>query len=492
MAKEKEFEIFEELLASDQLNAYQNFAGNITAILGDNPTLIWEQLKYNPWMAMAIYDDMEEKDGKIFSCLETRREGVLSKGWSIVPASDEKQDIKIAEFVEETLTDYFGSSNSLESADEFDFNSFLSEALEAVSRGMSIGEIIFENGKDRVYIKEVKFKPQQLFSFGDTALAEYSTNSMMYPQTGRLRLRSGVMSGEFALNAELPEYKFFTFSYRPRFGNRWGNPLLRKVFWQSWIKRNSIKSWLRYQEKGSGVVIAKYNDGSSEAEQQEAVDTATAIQEESAVAVPKKFLLEVHEMVRNIGSSHKELVKDFCNSEMAQTLLGQTLTSQGSDGGGGARALGEVHERVKDDKVEVDSIALQGPVNKSIVKAIVYFNFGPNARHPKFKINYEQKENQDSRIKLYSTLSKDVGMPLSKSQIRGDFQVDEPIDDEDRLGGSSENSTDKKQTKVEVSEFAEKKTLKMKNYGNNLERKSNSKTERFRSLRPSMIEFLDE
>ncbi len=488
MKQINEVEIFEELLASDQLNAYHNFAGNITATLGDNPTLIWEQLKYNPWMAMAIYDELEEKDGKIFSCLETRREGVLSKGHSIIPASDDKQDIKIAEFVDETLTDYFGSSNSLDSADEFDFGSFLSEALEAVSRGMSIGEIIFESGKDRVYIKEVKFKPQQLFSFGDTALAEYSTSSMMYPQTGKLRLRSGVLSGEFALNAELPEYKFFVFSYRPRFGNRWGNPLLRKVFWQSWIKRNSIKSWLRYQEKGSGVVIAKYNDGAAEAEQQEAVDTATAIQEESAVAVPKKFLLEVHEMVRNIGSSHKELVDDFCNSEIAQTLLGQTLTSRGSDGGG-SRALGEVHERVKADKVEVDSIALQGAVNKSIIRPIVYFNFGPNAKCPKWKINYEPTENQDSRIKLYSTLSKDVGMPLSKSQIREDFQVDEPIDDEDRLDGNSEKSPE---TKVEVSEFAEKKTLKMRNNGNNTERKLNLKTERFRRYRPSMIEFSSE
>ena len=101
---------------------------------------------------------------------------------------------------------------------------------------------------------------------------------------------------------------------------------MRKVYWQSWIKRNSIKQWLRYQEKGSGVVVARYNDGAAADEMQKANDAATAVQEESAVAIPKKFILEVHEMVRNIGSSHKELVDDFCNSEITKAIPSGTLT----------------------------------------------------------------------------------------------------------------------------------------------------------------------
>ncbi len=489
----KEFpEIFDEMLASDQLGAYQSFPLGISGALGDDPTIIWHHLRFNPWLAMAVYDDMIEKDGAIFSNLETRREGVLSKPWRIKPTSDKRRDRKVAEFIEETIIDYFGRSDSLDSADEFGFSDFLSEALESVARGVSIGEIIFAEKGDRVYVKEIKFKPQQLFAFGESALASYSTQSMMYPQTGRLRLRAGVMTHAFEMGAELPEYKFFVMSNRPRFGNRWGDPLLRKVYWQSWIKRNSIKTWLKYQEKGAGVVIAKYNDGAADAEQQEAVNVATAINEESAVAIAKKFLVEVHEVVRNIGSSHKELVDDFSNAEIARTILGQTLTSRGSDGGG-SRSLGEVHERVQANKIEADSVALMSAVNKRIVRPLTVFNFGPDAVPPKFEIEYEPKEDQDSRAKRYTVIS-GMGLELSKRQVRSDFQIDEPRDDDDRLGGTNgagvvnEAVADGKAGTLSL-DFTEKKTSKLDGRSSN---KLNSKTARFKRLRPSMIEFSED
>ena len=122
---------------------------------------------------MAIYDEIEEKDSTIYSCLNARKTAVLSYDRNVLPASDSAQDKKIAEFVEETLRDYFGSSENLDTADEGQFDSFLYESLDAIGRGMSIGEIIYAEASDRIYVKEVKFKPQHLFAFGDTNLAAY-------------------------------------------------------------------------------------------------------------------------------------------------------------------------------------------------------------------------------------------------------------------------------------------------------------------------------
>ncbi len=489
----KELELFTELLASEQMGGYSDLNLNLTEVLSQaSPSMIWDHLKYNPWISMAVFEDMEEKDSRIFSCLDVRKINVLSKSYHIEPASDSPADKKIAEFVGECLTTYFGKSNSIETADESPFESFLYEALDAIPKGVSIGEIIWAEAKDRIYVQEVKFKPQHLFAFGGTDLASFSTATQLYPQTGRLRLRSGVKLDD-PLGAELPEHKFFVFSYRPRYGNRWGSPLLRKVYWQSWIKRNSITQWLKYQEKGSGVVIAKYNDTASEAEQSNALQAATAVQEESAVAIPKKFLLEVHEMVRNIGSSHKELVDDFCNSEIALAILGQTLTSRGSDGGG-SRALGEVHERVADRISEVDAKSLMAVVNKRIVRPIVLLNFGPEAKCPTWMIDYESQEDLTAVAKRLGILRKDVGLPLPQGHVYELMQLPEPKDEEDTIGGVAKVEVEPEEDPLdakELTEFGEKKTLNGSSPGKSAGR-SSSKTERFRRLRPSMIRFSGE
>lgn len=488
---EKDFEIFEEILSSDRMIGFQGWSNAMFLHLGDDPSFLWERIKWDPWTAMAIFDDMSDKDSTLFSNLEKRIDGVLSLPRYVKPVSDSAQDKKIAAFIEETLEQFWGgNAASLDSeSHEVTFESFLAEALEAVGDGVTIGEIIFGNAKDRIFIEEVKFKPQQLFSFGDTALAAYSTSLMAYPQTGRLRLRAGVLVDEFGMGAPLPENKFFVFSYRPRKGNRWGSPLKRKCFWQTWIKRNGVKAWLRYIEKGSGTVVARYNDGAAKDEQQNAVDAATAVQEESAVAIPKKFIMEVHEMVRNIGTSHKELVDDYCNKEISITIVGNTLTGRGSDGGGGNRALGQVHEKVESRKVEADAKALMDVVNKRIVRPLVFLNFGPNAKSPFWGLEYEQGEDLNSMADRYGKLRKEVGLPLSKKHLYESFQTPEPENEEDALGGEKPEAEQPVEDPLDAKtlEFAEKKKI-LVGSGD----KSNSKTERFQRLRPSMIQFSDE
>lgn len=451
MTNEK-VELFSEILASDQLGPYQNFSSMLMGVIPTaDPSWVWSQLSCNPWIAMAIYWEMEEKDAAIFSALDTRKTNVLSKTWNLFPASEKRQDRKIADFVEECLKVHFE-----------DFDSFLYEALDAIGKGVSIGEKIFAAAGDRICISDVRFKPQHLFTFGETGIANYSTASIAYPQTGPLQLRTGVSVGNIALGGVLPEEKFFVFSFRTRYGNRWGDPVDRKAFWPSWIKRNSIKQWLRYQEKGSGVVVAKYPGSSGPKEQGDALAAAAAVQDETAVAIPDKFVLEVHEMVRNIGSSHKELVDDFCNAEISRIYLGQTLTSRGSDGGG-SRALGEVHERKEDRIGEADCRSLMQAINSQIVRPLVQLNFGLSTPCPQFRFDYEPKEDLDAKAKRYAVIRKDIGLELSKTQVRDDLQLEEPTDEGDTLQASTkadDRGLADNADPSETTEFAEGDDLK--------------------------------
>lgn len=474
-----DIEIFSEILDSDKLGSYQNLQFQGQDALAADPSIVWRQLFTNPAYAMLAYDDMEEKDGIVSACLETRRNGLLSKPRRIKPASDSAEDKKVSEFVEETLFHYMK------------FDAFLEEAYEAIPKGLSVGEKIYAAAPDRIYIEQVKFHPQHYFTFGEGEFAEYS-NMAVYRQTGPLRLRSGVTVDNWT-NTLLPEDRFFVFTYRPRYGNRWGSPLDRKCYWASWMKRASAKQWLRYLEKGTGSVIARYNDGAAESEQANALGAATAIVEESAVAIPKKFIVEVHEMVRAIGSSHKEFVDDYCKSEIAQTILGQTLTTRGSDGGG-SRALGQVHQGVQDDRVETDARALMAAINAkgSLIDNIVFYNFGPTKKRPEFIIDYATPEDATSKATRYGTIRTQIGIELSKKQVREDLELDEPANEEDTLGAATEEEDVRSENdshRVPKAQFAE--DVK-KNFQRGFDTPSNSRTERFMRYRPSMIEFSDE
>ena len=432
-----------ELLPSDLMGQYMSFAFGLPGGVGavpDNPSWVWPQLFSNPWLAMAIYADLEEKDDMISSSLDVRKENVLAKSRRILPASDKRQDKKLADFIGETLEGHFDLNIGTDG--RFGFDNFIWEAMDAVPKGVSIGEIIFGETSDSIVIKDVRFKPQQLFAFGEGLMASYSTSTYPAPQTGPLRLRYNVYLPGLDNETPLPENKFFVHTFRPRHGSRWGSPLMRKLFWLSWFKRAGVKNWLRTGEKGAGSVVTRYPDGAPESTQSLALDAARAIYEESVVALPTSFVVEVLEHVRaSQGSSNKEFVDDFCNNGIARIIRGQTLTSRGSEGGAGGRALGEVHERVEGTKTEADAKSLMLAVNTRLVWPLTLYNRGAIAKPPLWVIDYEPGADLDSFAERLYKLWK-MFVPIPVSYVYNTFQMPEPAEGEKTLPFPSANAQD--------------------------------------------------
>ena len=480
--------VFQEVLPSDNLlYGYQAFAHNLNAssINVLDPSSVWAEIMWNQVLAMVVYSDMEEKDDCIASSLDTRKDGVLSLARRVLPASDTRQDKKIAEFVEEVLEGRFTRGGET----YFGLDQILYEMLDGMAKGVSVGEIIFGDGGDHVYISDVKFKPQHLFSFADGPLAAYSTPSYLGMQTGALRVSMPHLfnSPLIGPNGELPERRFVVATYRPRYGNRWGSPQLRKVFWPSWFKRMSMKQWLRYLEKGSGSVVSRYDGGAGEDEKRLALDAARAVNEESAVAVPKKFLIEVMQHVRqSMGTAFEGMTDGVCNNAIMRVILGQTLTSRGSEGGG-SRALGDVHNEVRAEKKEADAKFLIRNVNKYFVPPVVLFKFGPKARLPYWTMDYEPKRNQSADSIIHTRLAGN-GLRIGTKFIYSNYQIPEPAEDEEVLAPAKQGSLPG--TGVDpAADFAEKKTLKSDAQS---KIKSRSKIVRFSKFRQSMTESSNE
>ncbi|MDA2913151.1 DUF935 domain-containing protein, partial [Acidobacteriia bacterium AH_259_A11_L15] len=292
----------------------------------DNPSSAWRLMLADSPAAYPLYRDLEEKDGQISSALETRKDGVLRRERKIVAASSTAADQRRAQFAREVF------------AAIPNFENLLYELLDAAGYGFTLAEILWEQEGSTVFIRDLKPRPQDLFSFGPIG----------QPQTGPLRFSNGLARRSLGEGGPLPDHKFLVYSFHPRHGNRRGRPLLRRVFWASWFKRQDLKFWLKFIEKGTGSVVVRYPQGASDQDKQRALEAAEAINTETAVAIPENFQIasELLNAARTGDTNvFLALADQLCNNEIARVILGQTLTQRGSEGGG-SRALGEVHQEV--------------------------------------------------------------------------------------------------------------------------------------------------
>jgi phage gp29-like protein len=480
-----------EILSSDRLGNFMAVGGglgggNVSSLIFADPSSMFDRLWWDHAMAMYVYRDIIEKDDKISSDLDTRMEAVLAKPRIMKPASEKRQDKKLADFMHETLEGYMGGGDGT----RFGFHNFLWEALDAIGKGVAIGEIIYQTSADRVFVEQVKFKPQMLFSFAEGPLAQYQNFAL--PQTGPLRLRQDLSFAIEGIDPDLPlpRSKFFVHTFRPYQGDRWGSPLVRRLFWLAYFKKAGLKAWLRYNERGSGTVLAKYNTGGSDDEKRKALQLAQAVSEEAAAAASKGTELEVLENVRaSLGSSHNELV-DRCDNAIARVVLGQTLTSRGSEGGG-SRSLGEVHERVGERKTEVDANSLMAAVNLNIVFPLTFLKEGPIDRPPIWTVQTEPNADTDAVTnRLYKVWR--MGVPIGKKSVYVMTEVPQPAEGEELLPLPSRADETSPvpggESGAVFGEHADGDPLKKKS-AHRLLRQPTSNRERFAKWRPSTIEF---
>ena len=131
-------------------------------------------------------------------------------------------------------------------------------------------------------------------------------------------------------------------------------------------------------------MVTKFNAGAPDDEKAAALKAAENVNDETAVAVPANFPVEILEKARQGNSSiYRDLVDRFSNREVAFVVLGQVRTSAGSDEGSGSRSLGEVHNEARGEKIEVDAKSLMRVVNEQLIGPFVALNFGPNTEAPK-------------------------------------------------------------------------------------------------------------
>ena len=329
-----------------------------------------EIVPYNPdtligRKGLYMYDQMRIDD-QVKACLTLKKFATLAPNFQILPASDEDDDIEIAEFVEYCLDKMQGSV----------IDSIL-EILTALDYGYSISEInykTFDSGihNGKIGLKNIKTKKPHYYSF---AVDEYSNI-----------LKNGIVYREAGEDKRYPIDKFLIFSYQKEFGNHFGTSDLRPAYRGYWSKDVLIKMWNIYLERfANPTVLGKYktNDPSARQSLRNILDNLTA--KTSITHRMDEFDIQLLESTRNATGDFQSAL-NFYNKAIARSILiPDRLMAEGDTG---AYAQAKIHfdvflfviQKLRQDIEET-------VMNEQLIRRLVAYNYSNVESLPMFKFN---------------------------------------------------------------------------------------------------------
>ena len=320
----------------------------------------------------GLLEEALDKDAHLSALVSQRKAAVFAWQGELAPSDNSTLAAEVCAFVETALEGIGGATG------RGSFEHDLWELLDAIPYGFAVSEIIWEaasvHGRAGLFPVRLLARHPRRFAFSEH---------------GELRLltREHPNGGE-----ALPPRKFLVFAPYGRHENPYGLPLLRSVWWLAWFKRQVLKYWVMYCEKfGTPTTVLKHPLGATDREKAAYRRIIGSIQQETGLVVPEGVEFELLEAQRGGSAGAYRQLIEFCNAEMSKALVGQTLTSE--QGNRGARSLGDVHYRVREDIVRQDASALESLVNSQLIRWIVDLNFEAGRRlYPQWKLNKPQED----------------------------------------------------------------------------------------------------
>jgi phage gp29-like protein len=331
----------------------------------------------------TVFQEMEDKDGHYYAVLQSRKQGLLSRSNKLIPLLPDVPLDRAAMDIAERAMKKFG-----------DLRSLLLSVLDALGKGIAIGEIIWGIEDDGVVLpQEVKWRHPGRFT---------------WDEAGKLRRvdPSDPLGGTL-----MPERKFLQVCFHPQLQNPAAAGLGLRVYWYSWFKRNNLKSWALYNDKfGSPTVVARYPYGSDDKEREQLLVAIESIQQDAGVTMPEGMDIQLLEASRSGNADTYRELAEWCNDEISKVVLGQTLTT--SEGRrSGSLALGRVHESIRHEFIKADAAMVECTMQQ-LLDWTVGFNLGEEVQAPLWKIDVEREDKLASDVELDRDLI-GLGLPLS-------------------------------------------------------------------------------
>ena len=353
------------------------------------------------WFILA--EEIEELFTHYSAVLSKRRRQVCLLPMTVEAAEGEKggEGEKHADFVRKWL-----SAGVLERA--------LYDITDAIGKGFSVNEIIWDSRPDGVWPAEILWRHQRDF--------EISWND---GETIWLRDASGFV--------DLAPHKFLLHVHKTKTGGPQRSGITRMIAWLWMYSTFTLKDWALFvQGYGLPVRLGRYGAEASEKDKTTLWRAVRGIAGDLAAIIPKSMEME---FVQAQGASEGAKLfterANWLNYEVSKIVLGGTA---GTDAISGGHAVGQEHRSAEQDVEKFDAMLIAGSVNRQIVEAMIAFTFGPQPTYPRIVLGQQEQVPLSDVIASIADLGP-LGFKVKASELWERLQLTAPEGCQDDIIG---------------------------------------------------------
>lgn len=353
------------------------------------------------WAEFA--ESMVEGDPKLKGLIKQRKSAISARNLKIKPKNSDDKSVFVARFVEKAI------------AEIKDFQT----GIRALQNGIFVG----------VGCTEILWKVDSI-----DGINVYLPKSLIPIPAKRLRISEIENSWQYVLSdysrfPETIENPFFKHPYKFMIHSPDDNDLphfrglLRSLAFIFLFKKLGINYWIGGAEKHAfPPIFALVPPNTKPASISNLVSNLYNLSNDGVGVIENTVKIEALNTKSSDGNSIYKDQLAYYDTVMTQLILGGTLIVEAASGPGGNRALGEVHERSKDEIISADAQELAETIKFGLVKYILELNkhlFGgtvPELPEVVFEIqNTTPKINQihlQAGAVTKNELRKDIGLPI--------------------------------------------------------------------------------
>ena len=293
----------------------------------------------------------------------------------------------------------------------------LPDILDAIAKGFSVHEIIWEQEPGRTRPARLIYRPQRFFEF-----------SREDGQTVLLRTEEGF--------EDLVPHKVLVHRHPSKSGNTVRSGLVWMVAFLWCYATFTQKDWqLFVQGYGMPIRVGRYGPEASSEDKRVLRRAVFSIAGDVAAIIPKSMEMEFVEAGdRSAGTDLYLKRMNWLDQQVSKLVLGGTA---GTDAISGGHAVGQEHRQAEQDVEKYDAFLLSTAITRQIVQTMVSFTFGPQDEYPTLVIGRPDEIPIKDIVEAIADLGP-LGFTVRASEIRARLQLSEPEEGDELVGGAAQ------------------------------------------------------
>jgi phage gp29-like protein len=354
---------------------------------------------------LELVQDIELKDLHYRSVLSTRKDAITGLEIKVIPASEDKHDVELAQAVDRDIVKNTTAK----------LYTLIRDMLDALAKGFSVSEIIWDTDT-------IPWKPR-LYQFRDPRWFQYDK------ETGKTLMLRTLLGNDLE---RLKPFRFVVHEPHLISGNQITAGLAFPALYYWMLKSYDVTSWAAFIDRyGYPIRIGKYGKKATEQDRATLKRAVAAIGQDFGAVIPESAVLEIIESKHASETSNVyKNMADWVDKQISKLILGQTMTTDE----GSSKAQSETHEKIRDDIADSDIQQVIETLNASLTIPYINLNFGEQEKYPMIDLYKPDDKNIDQIIAAVEKLGPQ-GLSVKADEVRSLLGLANPEAGDETIGG---------------------------------------------------------